>query len=75
MLLTSVNYITYHDGYTMKDLVSYHQRHNLANMEDNRDGHSDNLSQNFGTEGDTDDINIQQQRLNQQSLLLWRHCY
>ncbi|GGN31202.1 MULTISPECIES: glycogen debranching protein GlgX [Marinomonas] len=64
--LTSVNYITYHDGYTMKDLVSYHQRHNLANMEDNRDGHSDNLSQNFGTEGDTDDINIQQQRLNQQ---------
>ncbi|WP_409419228.1 glycogen debranching protein GlgX [Marinomonas sp. RS-M-Aa-14] len=64
--LTSVNYITYHDGYTMKDLVSYHQRHNLANMEDNRDGHSDNLSQNFGTEGDTDDINIQQHRLNQQ---------
>ncbi|WP_111638219.1 glycogen debranching protein GlgX [Marinomonas shanghaiensis] len=64
--LTSVNYITYHDGYTMKDLVSYHQRHNLANMEENRDGHSNNLSQNFGTEGDTDDINIQQQRLNQQ---------
>jgi isoamylase len=64
--LTSVNYITYHDGYTMKDLVSYHQRHNLANMEDNRDGHSDNISQNFGAEGDTSDINIQQQRLNQQ---------
>jgi isoamylase len=64
--LTSVNYITYHDGYTMKDLVSYHQRHNLANMEENSDGHSNNLSQNFGTEGDTDDINIQQQRLNQQ---------
>ena len=64
--LNSVNYITYHDGYTMKDLVSYHQRHNLANMEENRDGHGDNISQNFGAEGETDDQEIQQQRLNQQ---------
>ncbi|MBR7889822.1 glycogen debranching protein GlgX [Marinomonas sp. A79] len=64
--LHSVNYITYHDGYTMRDLVSYHQRHNQANMEDNRDGHGDNISQNFGAEGETDDANIQAQRLNQQ---------
>ncbi|RNF52857.1 glycogen debranching enzyme GlgX [Marinomonas hwangdonensis] len=64
--LTSVNYITYHDGYTLRDLVSYHQRHNLANMENNRDGHGDNISQNFGVEGDTDDQNIQARRLNQQ---------
>jgi isoamylase len=64
--LNSVNYITYHDGYTMKDLVSYHQRNNLANMEENRDGHGDNISQNFGVEGETDDTKIQQQRLNQQ---------
>ncbi|MBD5770127.1 glycogen debranching protein GlgX [Marinomonas colpomeniae] len=64
--LNSVNYITYHDGYTMKDLVSYHQRHNLANMEDNRDGHGDNISQNFGIEGETDNTEIQEKRLNQQ---------
>lgn len=64
--LNSVNYITYHDGYTMKDLVSYHQRHNLANMEENRDGHGDNISQNFGVEGETDDHEIQEKRLNQQ---------
>lgn len=64
--LHSVNYITYHDGYTMKDLVSYHQRHNMANMENNRDGHGDNISQNFGVEGETNDENIQAQRLNQQ---------
>ncbi|TYL48381.1 glycogen debranching protein GlgX [Marinomonas sp. IMCC 4694] len=64
--LHSVNYITYHDGYTMKDLVSYHQRHNMANMENNRDGHGDNISQNFGIEGETSDQNIQAQRLNQQ---------
>lgn len=64
--LNSVNYITYHDGYTMKDLVSYHERHNLANMEENRDGHGDNISQNFGIEGETDDKDIQEKRLNQQ---------
>lgn len=64
--LNSVNYITYHDGYTLKDLVSYHERHNLANMEDNRDGHGDNISQNFGHEGETDNADIQEKRLNQQ---------
>jgi glycogen operon protein len=64
--LNSVNYITYHDGYTLHDLVSYHQRHNLANMENNRDGHGDNISQNFGQEGETDNTDIQEKRLNQQ---------
>ena len=64
--LNSVNYITYHDGYTLHDLVSYHQRHNLANMENNRDGHGDNISQNFGQEGETDNKDIQEKRLNQQ---------
>ena len=62
----SINYITYHDGYTLRDLVSYHRRHNLANGESNRDGHGENLSQNFAHEGDTDIVEINQQRLNQQ---------
>ncbi|MBJ7537400.1 glycogen debranching protein GlgX [Marinomonas transparens] len=64
--LHSVNYITYHDGYTLNDLVSYHRRHNLANMEGNRDGHGDNISQNFGVEGKTDNSDIRHNRLNQQ---------
>ena len=68
--LNSVNYITYHDGFTLRDLVSYEQRHNLANMEDNRDGHGDNISVNFGVEGPSDDKQVEQQRLNQQICLL-----
>ena len=51
----SVNYIVSHDGFTLRDLVSYNQRHNLANGEDNRDGHGNNLSFNCGVEGPTDD--------------------
>ena len=54
----SVNFITAHDGYTLHDLVSYVHKHNLANGEDNRDGHGDNLSLNFGIEGPSDDPNI-----------------
>ncbi len=69
-VLTSVNYVTYHDGYTLRDLVSYHRRHNQANMENNRDGHGDNISQNFGCEGETDNIEINSHRLNQQRCLL-----
>ncbi|WP_191600530.1 glycogen debranching protein GlgX [Marinomonas algicola] len=68
--LTSVNYVTYHDGYTLRDLVSYHRRHNLANMENNRDGHGDNISQNFGVEGTTTDDKVNKQRLNQQLCML-----
>ena len=48
---TSVNYICYHDGFTLEDMVSYQQRHNFANGEENRDGHGHNLSDNYGEEG------------------------
>ncbi|OEF08418.1 glycogen debranching protein GlgX [Vibrio genomosp. F10] len=50
----TVNYITYHDGFTMQDLVSYKHKHNEANGEKNRDGHGDNRSDNYGTEGPTE---------------------
>ncbi len=51
----SVNFVTAHDGFTLNDLVSYNEKHNKANGEDNRDGHANNLSWNFGVEGPTDD--------------------
>lgn len=54
----SLNLITYHDGYTLADLVSYEQRHNQANGEDNRDGHGENFSRNWGVEGDTAEADI-----------------
>ncbi|MBN8873807.1 MAG: glycogen debranching protein GlgX [Rhodospirillales bacterium] len=54
----SVNFITAHDGFTLHDLVSYNDKHNEANGEDNRDGHSDNISWNHGVEGPTDDPEI-----------------
>ena len=64
----SVNYVTNHDGYTLLDAVSYEQRHNEANGEDNRDGHAHNYSANWGVEGPTDDAEInalrRRQRLN-----------
>ena len=53
--LASVNYVSSHDGFTLADLVSYEERHNLANGEGNRDGHKDNLSWNCGHEGPTGD--------------------
>ncbi|WP_234735189.1 glycogen debranching protein GlgX [Tellurirhabdus bombi] len=54
----SINLITAHDGFTLNDLVSYNDKHNDANGEDNRDGHNDNLSWNCGAEGPTDDAEI-----------------
>lgn len=54
----SVNFVTSHDGFTLADVVSYEQRHNEANGEDNRDGHAHNYSSNHGVEGDTDDTTI-----------------
>jgi glycogen operon protein len=51
----SVNFIACHDGFCLQDLVSYNDKHNEANMEGNRDGHSHNLSWNCGVEGRTDD--------------------
>jgi isoamylase len=51
----SINFVTCHDGFTLRDLVSYNQKHNEANGEDNRDGADDNRSWNCGAEGETDD--------------------
>jgi len=51
----SINFITSHDGFTMKDLVSYNIKHNEENGEENRDGNNNNLSYNYGTEGDVKD--------------------
>jgi isoamylase len=51
----SINFVTAHDGFTLEDLVSYNDKHNEANGEDNRDGHNDNRSWNCGVEGPTDD--------------------
>ncbi|MET9443114.1 glycogen debranching protein GlgX [Streptomyces sp. NPDC006610] len=54
----SVNYVTAHDGFTLRDLVSYERKHNEANGEGNRDGSDDNRSWNCGAEGETDDPGI-----------------
>ena len=54
----SINFITAHDGFTLNDLVSYNEKHNMANGEENRDGESHNLSWNSGVEGPTDDPEI-----------------
>ena len=54
----SVNFVTAHDGFTLRDLVSYETKHNDANGEGNRDGSDDNRSQSFGVEGETDDPEI-----------------
>ncbi len=62
----SINFITSHDGFTLRDVVSYQHRHNLANGEDNRDGHHENLSHNYGVEGHTSNENIINIRARQQ---------
>ena len=54
----SINYVTCHDGFTLRDLVSYGHKHNELNREENRDGHHDNLSRNWGVEGETADPEI-----------------
>ncbi len=73
----SVNFVTAHDGFTLNDLVSYNERHNEANGEDNRDGHSDNRSHNLGCEGPTDDEGIratrERQKRNYLATLLFSH--
>ena len=58
----SVNFVTAHDGFTLRDLVSYDHKHNEANGEDNRDGADDNHSRNWGAEGETDDPAIRRIR-------------
>ncbi len=62
---SSINFITSHDGFTLNDLVSYREKHNLANGEDNRDGDNNNFSENFGVEGPTNRPEIEQLRLRQ----------
>jgi glycogen operon protein len=62
----SINFVTAHDGFTMNDLVSYNEKHNEANGEDNNDGESHNRSYNLGVEGPTDDPAILEQRARQQ---------
>ena len=56
--IASINFVTAHDGFTLEDLVSYNEKHNDANGEDNRDGESHNRSWNTGTEGPTEDPEI-----------------
>ncbi|MFJ3671024.1 glycogen debranching protein GlgX [Streptomyces sp. NPDC090106] len=66
----SVNFVTAHDGFTLRDLVSYNDKHNEANGEGNRDGESANRSWNCGAEGDTDDVRVLDLRARQQRNLL-----
>ncbi|MFE0733327.1 MULTISPECIES: glycogen debranching protein GlgX [Streptomyces] len=63
--LASVNFVTCHDGFTLRDLVSYNEKHNEANGEGNRDGESHNRSWNCGAEGETDDVGINELRARQ----------
>ena len=71
----SINFVTAHDGFTLHDVVSYNDKHNEANGEQNRDGHSENLSCNYGAEGATDDAAIldvrEQQKRNFLATLLF----
>jgi glycogen operon protein len=62
---SSINFVTAHDGFTLRDLVSYNEKHNEANGEDNRDGESHNRSWNCGAEGPTDDPAIHALRMRQ----------
>jgi glycogen operon protein len=66
----SINFITSHDGFTLADLVSYREKHNQANLEDNRDGHPENYSDNYGVEGPTLIVEINELRVRQQRNLL-----
>lgn len=66
----SVNFVTAHDGFTLQDLVSYNEKHNEANGEDNQDGESHNLSWNCGAEGPTDDPQIIELRERQKRNLI-----
>ncbi|MDA1029777.1 MAG: glycogen debranching protein GlgX [Bacteroidetes bacterium] len=59
----SVNFVTAHDGFTLEDLVSYEDKHNKANLEQNKDGHEPNFSRNWGVEGPSDDPDIEARRL------------
>ena len=63
--VASINFVTAHDGFTLRDLVSYNEKHNEANGEGNRDGETHNRSWNCGVEGETDDLEILELRAQQ----------
>lgn len=67
---SSVNFITSHDGFTLHDLVTYKEKHNHANGEQNQDGHNGNFCDNFGIEGESPNTTINQLRLRQKRNLL-----
>ena len=62
---SSINFVTAHDGFTLQDLVSYNDKHNETNLEENRDGHNNNLSWNCGHEGASDDPEVRALRARQ----------
>src|SRR5262249_22795682 len=66
----SLNFVTAHDGFTLQDLVSYNEKHNEANGEDNRDGSNDNRAWNCGVEGLTTDAAIRKLRIQQKRNLI-----
>src|SRR5271169_5755339 len=68
--VASINFVTAHDGFTLRDLVSYNEKHNEANGEDNNDGESHNRSWNCGAEGPTDDVGINELRGRQERNLI-----
>ena len=73
----SVNFITAHDGFTLNDLVSYNEKHNADNGEENNDGHNDNRAYNYGEEGPTENPDIiatrERQKRNFLTTLLFSH--
>ncbi len=71
---SSVNFVTAHDGFTVRDLVSYDHKHNEANGEDNRDGTDNNRSWNHGAEGETDDPEVRALRRRQAANLMATLC-
>lgn len=66
----SINFVTCHDGFTLRDLVCYQDKHNEANGEDNRDGSNNNSSRNFGVEGPSQDPLVEERRWRQQKSML-----
>lgn len=72
--LDSVNFAAVHDGFTLRDVVSYDSKQNWANLENNRDGHNDNHSRNFGVNGATDNPHIIKDRVKSEKALL-AHVY
>mgnify|MGYP006286280993 CR=1 FL=1 len=67
---SSINFVTSHDGFTLRDLVSYSRRHNRANGEGNRDGHAESFSDNCGTEGRSSDLTVRARRARRQRAML-----